>query len=343
MEGIKKKYFWLFQLSGWGLIGVLNLIVQNLNKVSSVLITFNVLGLSIGGFLISTCFRFYLKKRNWLIWNKRKLMLFIFISVTTLSIIWLLLLYVVFGLLFSDDLPLVKFMTNIIPIGMMMMIWCLFYFGYHLIMHYHLSEVEKWKLKSEIQKAQLDILKLQINPHFLFNTLNNIRALILEDKNRARQMITNFSDLFRYSLQYTDKREVFLSDELDIVNQFLELVKIQYEEKLEYKITIEDGLEREYIPPMLIQILVENAIKHGIALSVKKENCIFIDIRKSENNLLIKIKNTGTLDDKNKLETSHGLGLKNIKERLQFLYGKDAIFNLKSEQGFVEATIQITK
>jgi len=78
-------------------------------------------------------------------------------------------------------------------------------------------------------------------------------------------------------------------------------------------------------------------------LSVKKENCIFIDIRKSENNLLIKIKNTGTLDDKNKLETSHGLGLKNIKERLQFLYGKDAIFNLKSEQGFVEATIQITK
>lgn len=340
MGNNENKYFWLFQFIGWSLVGGLNLIVQKFNDIPTSLIVFNVIGLSFGGFLISSGYRSYLKKMNWISWKKGKLIGFIFISVIVLSVIWLLLLFLIISLI-GTEISFISFMANLIPIGMLLLIWFLFYFGYHLIKHYHLSEIERWKLKSEVQSAQLDILKLQINPHFLFNTLNNIRALILEDQHRARQMLTNFSDLFRYSLLYTENKEVFLPDELKIVNQFLELAKIQYEEKLEYQITCVKNLNNETIPPMVIQILVENAIKHGIALSNEKKNLIFISVDKTKNILHIQVKNTGSLYNRNQLETSLGLGLKNIKERLQFLYDKNATFNLSSNGQFVEANIKI--
>jgi two-component system, LytTR family, sensor kinase len=345
VNSTEKKYFWLSQITGWGLIGAVNIGTQLFTGGIPVrALFFNFFAIAIGGFIVSSVFRhFWLKQINWIGWKKPKLVISVFLYAILLSFVWMLLLNYACHLFLSKKLTLDEILSNLITLFTIMLIWNLLYFGYHLIRHYHLAEVEKWKLKAEVHKAQLDILKLQINPHFLFNTLNNIRALILEDQTRARQMLTNFSDLFRYSLQNSERKEVSLSEELEIVRNFLELAKIQYEERMKYVIFVDEGLEHESIPPMVIQILVENAIKHGIALSQKRENSIYISIQKKNNTLIIQVKNTGTLNTKNKLETSQGLGLKNIKERLSLLYGKDAIFEIIEEPPLVSATIQITK
>lgn len=343
--GLKEnKYFWLLQLTGWGFIGLVNYGFQVYSGgLPTWILAFNALGLPVGGILVSSVFRSVCMKINWIKWKKGKLSVFVFFSAISLTLIWIFLVSVAARFIISKTITLNDILANIFPLAMIMLIWCLLYFGYHLVRHYHFSEIEKWRLKAEINKAQLDVLKLQINPHFIFNTLNNIRALILEDQNRARKMLTNFSDLFRYSLQNAEKKEVAIFEELKMVNFYMELVKIQYEERLKYEIIVGKDLENELIPPMIIQMLAENAIKHGIAHSLLTENNIYISILKDVDILKIIVKNNGTLENSDSLAYSEGIGLKNIESRLFLLYGERAAVDLKSDNSFVEAIIKIKR
>ena len=116
-----------------------------------------------------------------------------------------------------------------------------------------------------LSKARLNTLHSQINPHFIFNAINNIRALILEDKNKSRDMLANLSDIFRYSLAFEQAGKVALSEEMVIVAEYLELCKIQYERRLNVSIRVQEDCAGLFIPRMIIQMLTENAVKHGIA------------------------------------------------------------------------------
>jgi len=191
-----------------------------------------------------------------------------------------------------------------------------------------------------MKDAQLGSLKSQINPHFVFNTLNNIRSLILEDKERAREMLLNFSDLFRYALKNTDQSKVKLEEELDIVNQYLELLSIQYEDKLKYKINVDADLEEVELPPMMLQLLVENAVKHGIS-QFKEGGSILIDIDQGNGFLNINVKNTGNLKVSSKLGDKLGVGLDNIRKRLDLIYSGNANLKMSEVNNFVLASIKI--
>jgi two-component system, LytTR family, sensor kinase len=337
------KWFWPIQIFTWITVGLVNFIPQHIVGHGSLFIQyFNFLSISIGGFLVTSVYRYLLKKYNYRFTLKLgRFIGLLLVSTLIQTACWLsLILLVTWPIAATHGIDMHTAAFNLIPLWAIILIWNLVYLSYHLLRQYHTTEVEKWKLEAEVQKASLGNLKSQINPHFMFNALNNIRALILEDPNRAREMLTQFSETFRYALQHSENSETTVAKELSIVKQYLALVGIQYEEKMQYTIDAEDSVMNEKIPPMILQLLIENAVKHGIALS-PTGGLIAIDIRQRGKQLVLMVKNTGTLKEKNQLEDSLGIGLNNVTKRLKLLYDNKANLKVEEQPPFVVVTISI--
>jgi len=240
----------------------------------------------------------------------------------------------------SHSVTAASFIGNMLIFSIILLCWNLIYFSIHYFNNWTQAEIEKWQLAAEMKDAQLGSLKSQIKPHFIFNTINNIRSLILEDKEKARDMLLNFSDLFRYALKNTDQSKVELKEELEIVNQYLELLSIQYEDKLHYQIQVDEGLETVEIPPMMLQLLVENAIKHGIS-QFKEGGSVLINIERKEGVLTIQVRNTGNLGTASRLGDQLGVGLANISKRLELIYNGKANLQMSETGNYVVASINI--
>lgn len=178
-----------------------------------------------------------------------------------------------------------------------------------------------------LASSQLDALIQQLNPHFLFNVLNNIRAMILDNPGKAREALAQLADMLRYSLQRHENTKVSLEEELAIVEEYVALCKIQFEDRLHFVSEVAPDTKRLLIPRMLLQLCVENAIKHGIA-RLPAGGQIVLQVRKSEDYLHIVLRNpcppvsaqATQRDDKNT-----GIGLKNINHRLGLMYSKHSL------------------
>ena len=197
--------------------------------------------------------------------------------------------------------------------------------------------LKQFKLEGSLKESQLNSLKGQINPHFMFNSLNNIRGLMLEDVSKSRDMLTKLSEMLRYSLIKNDVNSIALEEELDMVENYIALSKIQFEDRLEFVKEVDPNSLSVSIPPMIIQLLVENAAKHGIANLIKGGTITLITNR-TEDYLHIIVRNTGKLKI---VKGSTQLGLKNIKQRLRLLYGNLAEFSLDEIEDEVVANIKI--
>jgi signal transduction histidine kinase len=189
-----------------------------------------------------------------------------------------------------------------------------------------------------LREAELRALEYQINPHFLFNCLNSIRALVIEDPPRAQDMLTRLSNVFRHSLRHDRQHTVPLASEVEAVADYLAIEAVRFEERLRVEFAIESGLEQFPVPPMLLQTLVENAIKHGIAQQPQGGELAVRATREAEG-MILKVENTGRLS----AAPSNGnqLGLANARQRLQLLYGDRASVALQGENGRVVATLRI--
>jgi LytS/YehU family sensor histidine kinase len=216
-------------------------------------------------------------------------------------------------------------------------VWTLIYLAFQYFFRYRDSEIKRLRLESSINEAELRALKAQVNPHFLFNCLNNLRALIAEDSDKAREMLLCLSELLRYSLEAGRRDRVPLADELNIVEAYLALEKLQFEDRLQCRFDLPGDVLPILIPPMLVQQLVENAIKHGIAQD-KAGGEILIWARNEKSGLNLRVENTGRLK-----EPSHrGFGIDNVRERLRLLCGSSASFDLQNVgEGRVAATARI--
>ncbi|MEL6538715.1 MAG: histidine kinase, partial [Bacteroidota bacterium] len=148
-----------------------------------------------------------------------------------------------------------SFLTYCSTVTFVYFIWSAIYFSEHAFARNQRDELEKWKLKAALKEAELMALKAQINPHFLFNALNNIRALVLEDADRARAMISHLSDMLRYSVQSNEHKQVPLQQELDMVQNYLTLEGNQYEDRLRYTLEASPNTLDKPVPPMAVQIL----------------------------------------------------------------------------------------
>ncbi len=341
MIKIGNRNFWIAQIIGWGLFMLSNLLVQISAGFPVDMLMYNSITPLFIGFLITAGYRHFIKKSNWKIWSFRKIVGMIFISTFFLSLVFMLILFAIFFYVYKvEGMTFPSFLGNMVIFSLVILVWNVIYFFIHFFNNWNQAEIEKWKMAAEMKDAQLGSLKSQINPHFVFNTLNNIRSLILEDKEKAREMLLNFSDLFRYALKNTDQSKVSLEEELNIVNQYLELLSIQYEDKLQYKINVDAGLETIELPPMMLQLLVENAVKHGIS-QFKEGGSIFIDIDRGSGFLNINVKNTGNLKMSSKLGDKLGVGLENIRKRLDLIYNGNANLKMSEVNEFVLASIKI--
>lgn len=195
-------------------------------------------------------------------------------------------------------------------------------------------------LEVQLSRARLDALQAQLNPHFLFNTLHAVSALVERDPAGVRRMIARLSELLRYTLDQSERAEVRLESELAFIRGYLEIMKIRFQGRLEVDWEIEPGVERALVPPLVLQPIVENAIKHGVS-QVDGTGMIAISARRTEDLFLV-VRNSGGELPPESPEQPSGLGLKNTRERLRQMYGDAASFTLASiEAGGTEATIRL--
>lgn len=221
--------------------------------------------------------------------------------------------------------------------------WQLIYFGVKFMQRSRRAELEHWQLEAAARAADLRALKAQLNPHFLFNSLNNVRALIAEDPQRAQAMVTRLANLLRYSLASATAETVPLQQELEIVGDYLELEGARLEERLRVRMDVAPECLPLPVPVMLVQSLVENGIKHGIA-RLPRGGQIEISARLDGPAMRLEVSNTHgpEADRVSDRPAGSGTGLANAAERLRLLFGEQASLQLdRSARELTTARVRI--
>jgi hypothetical protein len=343
----RNRAFWTLQLGGWIFINVLSLLV--LKDVGAEFLIFSVVSGVLSGILSTTPLRYYLRKHiifdglNWQVVAR------IFGVIVVGSLVYglcnFLSGYLYVNYFETEENEIVKSILKgynsiwllIINSMIIVGIWVMCYLTIKLLLKLNADRLERLELNTSLKEAQLNTLKGQINPHFMFNSLNNIRGLMLEDVERSREMLTKLSEMLRYSLTENDINATSLESELEMVNHYVDLSKIQFEDRLKFHSEIDPESLNVEIPPMVVQLLVENAIKHGIS-DRKEGGEVRLSTRVYQGFLEIEVANDGIL--KLRGNTTQ-LGLKNIRQRLKLLYGTRGEFQLSQREDRVIATVKI--
>jgi hypothetical protein len=211
-------------------------------------------------------------------------------------------------------------------------VWTIGFNAYSYSQRLRQKEIEKMDAENRAKDLELITLRSQLNPHFLFNALNSIHTLAMLKKDTASDSVLLLSDLMRYTLNYEKRDVVPLSEEMEVVEKYLQLEKIRFGKKLTTELTINANTLPIKIPPIAVQTLVENAIKHGLKTS---PNGVFIKINSQLNGdlLAINIINSGQLKKESPSVSdlkNSGIGVENTRRRLAMIYGKKARFDLKN-------------
>jgi LytS/YehU family sensor histidine kinase len=198
--------------------------------------------------------------------------------------------------------------------------------------------LDRLKLETTVKELELKTIKSHVNPHFIFNSLNSIRALVDENPQRARTAITELSNILRSSMQVDKAETVSFEKELNIVKDYLALENMRFEDRLKVEYEIDEDTLDQQVPPMMLQTLVENAIKHGISKHIRGGTIKIISDFKNHYHELA-VQNTGNLNGGLNTE---GFGLSSTQNRLGLLYGDRASFEIKQvAPSIVEARVLI--
>jgi two-component sensor histidine kinase len=215
-------------------------------------------------------------------------------------------------------------------------LWLLIYVVWHYVDRNRKDQLSQLKLETTVKELELKTIKAHINPHFIFNSLNSIRALVDENPERARKAITELSNLLRSSMQAEKTETVTLENELKIVNDYLALEKIRFEDRLQVQLQIDEDTFDQQVPPMMLQTIVENAIKHGIGKQIEG-GVVIIKSDFIDNHYELSVENTGKIE---KEPNSDGFGLKSTHDRIKLLFGKNANYTmLQKEENLVEVKV----
>jgi sensor histidine kinase YesM len=326
----KRWLYWALQFLGWGAVFSLGLLGEYFSKGKvEVNTAFKALTILVFVVLITNLYRLIILKLKWL--NKpvvrvipRALTGSIFLAICIISFNILLSYFTKDD--FAWDIELFKkFLGGTLSYFILVSIWTIIYFSYHYFDKSRVQEVKNLQLESSQKESELSNLKNQLNPHFMFNAMNSIRALVDEDPILAKKSITQLSNLLRNTLLQGKKRLITVTDEVMIVNDYLALEKIRFEERLEFKADVKPITQKAFLPPLIIQTLVENAIKHGISKKAVG-GLVAVYISKVEDNICIEVHNDGEYIKSEKPDV--GIGLQNARKRLSILYGDNASISI---------------
>jgi two-component system LytT family sensor kinase len=202
------------------------------------------------------------------------------------------------------------------------------------------QQTETARLNEQLSKAQLDALRRQIEPHFLFNTLNAISGLVREKRNDAAvSMIAGLSDFLRRLLEDSPRQQVPLGEEVEFAQKYLDIQKVRFVERLQFSVDVPGELLLARVPTLILQLMVENAIKHGIAKRAQG-GLIRIAASRSEDRLRVSVYNDGPAVKWEKIRS--GIGISNMRTRLQSLYGDAFELSMHNQDpGGVEVTVSV--
>ena len=344
----KNKLFWILNISGWVLLFLLYQIlyyrdsISDISKIASLFISY------FTGFFISLVLRSSYKKLNYFSKPIPQILITILIGSLLLANIWF---WVDVGLThllgFSSQvfsaLNTNRYLSYVWSNSFVLFAWSSLYFGIKFWYQFQTQLKKTEEAESMAQKAQLQMLRYQLNPHFLFNSLNSIRALVEEDKKRAKEMITELSEFLRYSLLSKNNSNVSFKEELEAIQHYLAIEKTRFEENLIIEYDINPNAENFPVLSFLIHPIIENAIKYGMQTSPKPLK-IKIDANVVNNKFILKINNSGRWIERNSDSfnaNGTGTGLENVKRRLENGFPNKSKFFIDKNDDSVSVDIEI--
>lgn len=327
----KRRLYWTLQVGGW--------LVYALTQVISSIMISGTVSARRGIFffiealiclVITHQFRRLLNNQRWLFLNMARLIPRILVSVIILGFFVYLLRMPVSVILGFYDNTIFFDPTQILGLtsiyALIFFVWSVLYFTYHYFSRYSTS----LKYEASMIEIELNNLRSQLNPHFIFNALNSIRALVDENPGKSKQAINQLSNILRTSLTPDKKGLTRFEDELKIVKDYLGLESMRFEERLKTEFDITPESSQYLVPPLMIQTLVENGIKHGIS-KLKEGGVIQVRTMIQNGDLVIQIRNSGRLVNGTK-RGHDGLGIKNTIQRLKLIYGDKSAFRIVDEK-----------
>jgi hypothetical protein len=327
----KHRLYWSLQIGGWFLYALVQIVFSIMASEGVVTrrIVFLLLEASLA-FVLTSIFRSFINRWKWVDMSLPKLIPLVLLGVSLMAVVMYFLripINQLLGRLFNPRAALSppNLLGQSLFYAILFFFWSVFYFTYHYFDRYNKS----LKYEASMIEIELKNLKSQLNPHFIFNALNSIRALVDENPSKSKQAINQLSNILRNSLASDKKGLTNFDDELKIVKDYLGLESIRFEERLKTEFDIHPESQRFLVPPLMIQTLVENGIKHGIS-KLTRGGVIQVRTVVEKNRLKIHIRNSGHLVNGAKRSKS-GLGLRNTMQRLKLIYGDEASFKIVNE------------
>ena len=327
----RQKLYWTLQIGGWTLYAAVQIVGSLLASISSNSgrVYFFIYE-SLICLLVTHLFRILLKPRKWLNYTMPRLIPRVLATVFAMGLlVYFLRMPVSYVLgLFDAEVAFnpVRIWGLSSVYAVIFFIWCVLYFTFHYFDQYNKS----LKYEASMVQIELNNLKSQLNPHFIFNALNSIRALVDENPLKSKQAINQLSNILRSSLAMDKKGLTKFDEELKIVKDYLGLESIRFEERLRTEFDIHPDSHDFFVPPLMMQTIVENGIKHGIS-KLTAGGIIQVKTIVENDRMKIHIRNTGHL---NGVESDReGLGIKNTMQRLKLIYGEDSSFRIVNENG----------
>lgn len=253
------------------------------------------------------------------------------VCVTT---VWTLVCYFILRALYGNNTEYLDFLHFSIPwrAGMGLFLYIVFVLFYYLVIYYrNLKEktTRESELKTLIKESELSTLKSQINPHFLFNSLNSISSLTLSNPDKAQEMVIKLSEFFRYSLGNKKEDKSSLKEELKNIDRYLDIEKTRFGDKLHYEKQVNADCLDKLLPNMILQPLFENAVKYGVYESLEQSN---ITLKCEDRGLFLYIQLENDYDSKMLSKKGEGIGLTNIRKRLQLVYSRNDLLKIDRQQ-----------
>jgi two-component system LytT family sensor kinase len=342
----RNKLYWILQVGGWGLVGLIMLLFAHIYKVqiSTPILLKRIIIVFFAGILTTHILRSFINWRGWMLLPVEKALPRLIISVIITSVLFSVLILgsiEIFKLGVESKQKLSffqKVLGSTFDNGLFIFPWMMIYYFYHYYNKSQKQQLDTLKLESLVKELELETIKAHINPHFIFNSLNSIRALVDENPQRARRAITELSNILRSSMQTEKVEMVSFEKELMIVKDYLALEHMRFEDRLKVEYEIDEDTLDQPVPTMMLQTLVENAIKHGISKNINGGVVKVISDFKGDFHEMI-VQNTGYL---NGTINADGFGLSSTTNRLNLLYGEKARFDIKQISGsLVEAKLQL--
>jgi two-component system LytT family sensor kinase len=338
----RQVMYWVSQFAGWGLFVLGNILTASFTEgnlshayLISVFIFFT-------GILTTHFFRFLVHRWKWKNIALSSLIPRVVVSVVVMSIVFTSLNTVFVNLWVGErsvfeEFDSTEFLQSTFNFTALFMLWSIIYFAVMTFRNWKKEEIQNLELRAAKTEIELNSFKAQMNPHFMFNSLNSIRALVDENPEKAKHAITMLSGILRNNLMLGKKQTVPLRDELDLVNKYLNLEKIRFEERLMIEMEISPETFSIEVPAFMLQTIVENGIKHGISKRIEGGR-MHINAVLNGDYLVLKVINSGQL---NQEDRSDGIGINNTNKRLEILYSNKASFTIQSVGEEVHAVLII--